>query len=193
MFTHVVGANCNSPILQFALVTNSPTLQIAHVFNCPHVEGLIAISPYTGVIRTFANIRVNTQKRHQGHGMRVFAYVVGANCNSPSLQFAHVTNRPCHKSPILQITHVTNHPHVEGLIAISPYTGVIRTFANIRVNTQKRHHGHGMGSFAHVVGAICKSPILQFALCCCMCFPSNRPHYKFTHVFNCPHSKSSMG
>ena len=124
MFTHVVGANCNSPILQFALVTNSPTLQIAHVFNCPHVEGLIAISPYTGVIRTFANIRVNTQKRHQGHGMRVFAYVVGANCNSPSLQFAHVTNRPCHKSPILQITHVTNHPHVEGLIAISPYTCV---------------------------------------------------------------------
>ena len=104
MFTHVVGANCNSPILQFALVTNSPTLQIAHVFNCPHVEGLIAISPYTGVIRTFANIPVNTQKRHQGHGMRVFAYVVGANCNSPPLQIAHVTNRPYCKLPMLQIT-----------------------------------------------------------------------------------------
>ena len=50
LFACVVGANCNSPILQFAHITirpycNSPTLQIAYVFNCPHVEGLIAISP----------------------------------------------------------------------------------------------------------------------------------------------------
>ena len=147
---------------------NSPPLQIAHVFNCPHVEGLIAISPYTGVIRTFANIRVNTQKRHHGHGMGSFACVVGAksaswrsgvcdairpHSKSPSFQIAPITNRPCHKSPILQITHVTNHPHVEGLIAISPYTGVIRTFASIRVNTQKRRHGLGMRAFACVVGA----------------------------------------
>ena len=136
------------------LCHNSPPLQITHVTNHPHVEGLIAISPYTGVIRTFANIRVNTQKRHHGHGMGSFAHIVGAIC----------------KSPILQITHVTIRPHVEGLIAISPYTCVIRTFANIPVNTQKRHHGHGMGSFVHVVGAICKSPTLQF-----------------THIPNCPH------
>ena len=100
---------------------------------------------------------------------------------SPTLQI-----RPYCKLPTLQITHVTNCPHVEGLIAISPYTGVIRTFANIRVNTQKRHHGHGMGSFAHVVGANCNSPILQIALCCCMCFPSNRPHSKFAPIPNSP-------
>ena len=84
----------NSPMLQFALCccvcfpsnrphSKLPPLQIAlcccvcfpsnrqhykfaHVFNCPHVEGLIAISPYTGVIRTFANIRVNTQKSITG-------------------------------------------------------------------------------------------------------------------------------
>ena len=143
MFAHVVGANCNSP-----------SLQITHVTIRPHVEGLIAISPYTGVIRTFANIHVNTQKRHHGHGVSTFACVVGANCNSPTLQFTHVTIRsmllrvfslksptlqirPYCKLPMLQITHVFNCPHVEGLIAISPYTGVIRTFANIRVNTQK--------------------------------------------------------
>ena len=192
MFAHVVGANCNSPILQITHISNSspfqirhvtihphsqsppcynlppfqihpcynspyavacvfpqianitncphcksPMFSIAHVFNCPHVEGLIAISPYMGVIRTFANIRVNTQKRHHGHGMGSFACVVGAIC----------------KSPILQITHVTIHPHVEGLIAISPYTCVIRTFASIRVNTQKRRHGLGMRAFACVVGA----------------------------------------
>ena len=102
----------------------SPILQITHVTIHPHVEGLIAISPYTGVIRTFANIRVNTQKRHHGHGVSMFAHVVGA----------------IRKSPTLQFTHVTNCPHVEGLIAISPYVCVIRTLANIHeynVHTQK--------------------------------------------------------
>ena len=126
------------------------------------MEGLIAISPYTGVIRTFANIRVNTQKRHHGHGVSMFAYVVGAKSASWRSGVCDAI-RSCHNSPILQITHVTNRPHVEWLIAISPYTGVIRTFANICLNTQKRHHGHGMGSFVHVVGAICKSPTLQIA------------------------------
>ena len=43
----------------------------------------------------------------------------------------------------------------------------------MHVNTQKRHHGHGMGSFACVVGANCNSPLLQI-----------------THVTNCPHCKS---
>ena len=141
MFTHVVGANCNSPILQ-----------ITHVTIHPHVEGLIAISPYTGVIRTFANIRVNTQKRHHGHGVSTFACVVGAKSASWRSGVCDA-NYPCYKLPPLQITHVTNHPHVEGLIAISPYTGVIRTFASIRVNTQKRRHGLGMRAFACVVGA----------------------------------------
>ena len=133
-FACVVGANCNSPPLQITHVTNHPCyklppLQIAHVFNCPHVEGRIAIRPYTGVIRTLANIHeynVNIRKKHHGHGVSMFAYVVGTNCNSPMSQFAHIANYPCY-----------NSPHVEGLIAISPYTCVIRTFANIHVNTQK--------------------------------------------------------
>ena len=62
----------NSPMLQFALCccvcfpSNRQHYKFAHVFNCPHVEGLIAISPYTGVIRTFANIHVNTQKSITG-------------------------------------------------------------------------------------------------------------------------------
>ena len=136
-------------MLQIAHIANSPTfqirphykssplqicphskfamLQIAHVFNCPyfqfpHVEGLIAISPYTGVIRTFASIRVNTQKRRHGLGMRAFACVVGANWNSPTFQIRHVTIRPyCNSpyavacvfslnSPILQIAPIPNSP-----------------------------------------------------------------------------------
>ena len=67
-FAHIA----NYPMLlyvffpQIAPISNSPPLQIAHVFNCPHVEGRIAIRPYTCVIRTFANIRVNTKKSITG-------------------------------------------------------------------------------------------------------------------------------
>ena len=31
-------------------------------------------------------------KKHHGHGMRTFACVVGANCNSPTLYFVHIVN-----------------------------------------------------------------------------------------------------
>ena len=106
-----------------------PCCKIHPHFKFTHVEGRIAIRPYTGVIRTLANIHeynVNIRKKHHGHGVSMFAYVVGTNCNSPMSQFAHIANYPCY-----------NSPHVEGLIAISPYTCVIRTFANIHVNTQK--------------------------------------------------------
>ena len=95
-FACVVGAICKSPTLQFTHVT------IRHVTIRPHVEGLIAISPYTGVIRTLANIHeynVNIRKKHHGHGVSMFTYVVGANCNSPMSQFAHIANYPCYKSP----------------------------------------------------------------------------------------------
>ena len=63
------------------------------------------------------------------------------HCKSPMSQFTPIANRPCFqlpplqialcccvcfflKSPPLQIAHVTIRPHVEGLIAISPYTCV---------------------------------------------------------------------
>ena len=105
MFTHVVGANCNSPILQ-----------ITHVTIHPHVEGLIAISPYTGVIRTFANIRVNTQKRHHGHGVSTFACVVGAKSASWRSGVCDAI-RPHHNSPMLQFIHIANLSH----IAIRPH------------------------------------------------------------------------
>ena len=76
------------------------------------MEGLIAISPYTGVIRTFASIRVNTQKRRHGLGMRAFACVVGANWNSPTFQIRHVTIRPYCKSPYaVACVFPSIHPH----------------------------------------------------------------------------------
>jgi len=57
-----VCARCRGD-LQIALMLLRAFLpRIAHVFNCPHVGGLIAISPYTCVFWTFANIHVNTQK-----------------------------------------------------------------------------------------------------------------------------------
>jgi len=68
---------------QIAHISNSPTLQFAHVFNCPHVEGLIAISPYMCV---FLNVRKYTCKyteKHHGHGVSMFTCVVGAICKSP--------------------------------------------------------------------------------------------------------------
>ena len=154
------------PCCKFIHITIRPCFQLP-----PHVGGLIAISPYTCVFWTFANIHVNTQKKHHGHGMSMFACVVGANCNSPILQFALVTNSPTLQiHPHCKFTHVFNCPDVGGLIAISPYTCVFWTFANIHVNTCKytckyteKHHGHGVSMFTCVVGAICKSP-LQRAL-----------------------------
>ena len=115
--------------------------------------------------------------------LRAFLPRIALVTNSPTFQIAHISN-----SPILQFTHVG------GLIAISPYMCVIKTFANIHVNTCKytckyteKHHGHGVSMFAHVVGAICKSP-----LCCCVRFFLESltlqicPCYKFTHIANRP-------
>ena len=63
----------------------------------------------------------------------MFACVVGAIYNSPyAVACVFFSNCPYYK-----FTHVTNRPHVEGLIAISPYTCVYWTFTNIHVNTQK--------------------------------------------------------
>jgi len=53
------------------------------------------------------------------------------------LQFTHIANYLHFKFAPLQITHVTIHPHVEGRIAIRPYTCVFWTFTNMHVNTQK--------------------------------------------------------
>ena len=79
LFACVVGAICKSP-----------TLQIAHVFNCPHVEGLIAISPYTCVFWTFANIHVNTCKytcKYTKTSRAWYEYVYV--CRRGDLQIAH--------------------------------------------------------------------------------------------------------
>ena len=60
MFAHVVGAKSaswRSGVCDGIL----PCFKFSHVFNCPHLGGLIAISPYTCV---FLNVRkyVNTCK-----------------------------------------------------------------------------------------------------------------------------------
>ena len=75
-------------------------------------------------------MHVNTQKHH-GHGVSMFAHVVGAICKSPLCCCV----RFCLESLTLQFTYV------EGRIAIRPYTCVFWTFANIHVTTQKNIMG----------------------------------------------------
>ena len=96
---------CNSLIFQIR-----SCFKFVHIFNCPYVEGLIAISPYTCVFWMFANIHVNMckyTKKHHGHGMNMFACVVGANCNSPyavaCVFFSNSSTfqiRPCFQLPL---------------------------------------------------------------------------------------------
>lgn len=89
-------------------------------------RGRIAIRPYTCVIRTLANIHinhVNTQKkRRHGHGMREFACVVGANCNSPMLQFIHIANLS-HIAKFIHVAkfaHISNSPIWKGELQFAP-------------------------------------------------------------------------
>ena len=171
MFAHIVGANCNSPILQITHISNSSPFQI-----CPHFK--FAMLQFTLIPnRLHVTICPHSKFAHIANYpmlLYVFFPQIAPISNSPPLQIAHVFNCPYYK-----FTHVTIHPHVEGLIAISPYTCVIRTFANIPVNTQKRHHEHGMGSFVHVVGV--KSASWHSGVC-----DAIRSCFKFAHVFNCP-------
>ncbi len=93
-FACVVGAICKSPLcccVRFCL--ESPTLQFTHV------GGLIAISPYTGVFWTFANIHVNTQKTSQA-----WCEYVCARCRG-ELEFALVANRP-YREPCFQVLKI---------------------------------------------------------------------------------------
>ena len=111
---------CKLPPFQIHPHSKFTHVTICPYFQFPHVEGLIAISPYTGVIRTFANIHVNIRKKHHGHGVSTFACVVGAksaswrsgvcdairpHCNSPPLQI-----RPIPNSPPFQFAHIPNSP-----------------------------------------------------------------------------------
>ena len=121
----------NSPILQIHLYFQLPLMggriALKGRANCPQrkgelptMDGRIAIRPYTCVIRTLANIHinhVNTQKkRRHGHGMREFACVVGANCNSPMLQFTHIA-KFIH---VAKFAHISNSPIWKGELQFAP-------------------------------------------------------------------------
>ena len=125
------------------------------------------------------------------------------------LMDGRISIRPHHNSPMLQFIHVAKFihvansftlqfTHVDRRIAIRPYTCVIRTLANIHinhVNTKKRRHGHGIGSFACVVGA--KSASWRSGVC-----DEIRPHrnlpilqnsstLQFVHITIHPHRNLS--
>ena len=95
---------CVRFFLKFARIANSPMFSIA-----PHVEGRIAHILRCASSRTlplhvcFLDVRKYTckyTKKHHGHGVSMFAHVVGANCNSPyAVACVFASNRPCFKLP----------------------------------------------------------------------------------------------
>ena len=136
-------ANCNSP-----LRVCYPNVGKYHVNTCKYV--------------------CKHTKKHHGHGMRTFACVVGANCNSPTLYFVHIVNssmfqiRPRYKFiPYFQLSIMGGRiAHI--LSCASSLTLPLRVcYPNVgkyHVNTckyvckhTKKHHGHGMRAFACVI------------------------------------------
>ena len=109
--------------------------------NCSHTQlrQLADFAPTCALSERSQIYMLNMQKRHHGHGMRAFACVVGANCNSPTLYFVHIVNssmfqiRPRYKFiPYFQLSIMGGRiASMEGRIAIRPYACVIRTLANI--------------------------------------------------------------
>ena len=116
--------------MQFALVTNSPTFQIAYVTIHPHskfthipnspmfqIHPCFQLLPFGRAncnqplhvcykdVRKYVNTCKYTEKHH-GHGVSMFTHVVGANWNSPTLQFALMLLRAFFP----QIALVTNSP-----------------------------------------------------------------------------------
>ena len=117
-------------------------------------------------------------------------------------------------SPIFQIrphfkfAPITNRPHVEGLIAhilscasslTLPLHGCYQDVHKYACKYKKRRHGLGMRAFTCVVEAnwnsppFQNSPILQFALCCCMRFFLKSPPFQIRPHFKFAHSKSPLG
>ena len=104
-------ANFNSPTPQFAHIAKFTHVANSFTLQFTHVDGRIAIRPYTYVIRTLANIHinhVNTQKKTS------WAWYEGiCVCRRGELQFAHTTIcpyckiHPHYNSPMLQFTHTT--------------------------------------------------------------------------------------
>ena len=133
--------------------------RIAHILSCASSLTLPLRVCYPNIGKYHVNACkyvCKHTKKHHGHGIGSFACVVGANWNSPTPQFAHIA----------KFTHVANSftlqfTHVDGRIAIRPYTCVIRTLANIHinhVNTQKKT------SWAWYEGiCVCRRGELQFA------------------------------
>ena len=120
--------------------------------------------------------------------MRFFACVVGAICKSPyAVACVFSSNSPALQiHPCFQLPPPCGRANYNSPLRVC-YLDVRKYRCKYTCKYTEKHHGHGVSMFAHVVGAICKSP-----LCCCVRFFLEsltlqiRPCYKFTHVFNCP-------
>ena len=115
-FACVVGANCNSPMLQFVHIVNSSMLQIRSHYNSPMWMGELQ----------FAHVAIRPHRK--------FIHVA----NSFTLQFTHVDGRIairpyCKIHPRCKIHPHFKFTHVERRIAIRPYTCIFWMLANIHV------------------------------------------------------------
>ena len=154
-FAHIA----NYPHFKFVPIPNLPTFQIRHVTIHPHSQ-----SPPCYNLPPF-----------QIHPCYNSLYAVA--CVFP--QIANITN-----SPILQITHVTNHPCFQlppcgRANCNQPLHGCYQDVHKYTCKYTKKHHGHGMGSFAHVVGANCNQPLH-------VCFLN-------VHKYTCKYTKKHHG
>ena len=165
-------ANCNSP-----LRVCYPNVGKYHVNACKYV--------------------CKHTKKHQGLGMRAFACVVGANCNSPTPQFIHTAICPyCKIHPRYKFVHITIHP-CGWANCNSPLRVCYPNVGKYHVNAckyvckhTKKHHGHGMRAFACVVGANFNSPTPQFAHTA-ICPHHNSSTPQFAHIANLSHVTNS--
>ena len=103
------------------------------------------------------------------------------------LKFARIAN-----SPMFSIAPPCGRANYNSPLRVC-YLDVRKYRCKYTCKYTEKHHGHGVSMFAHVVGAICKSP-----LCCCVLFFLEsltlqiRPCYKFAHVFNSPMWKGEL-
>ena len=140
-FAHIaIHPYCKLPTFQICPIANYPC------YDSPTCGRANCNSPLHVCFLDVHKYACKYTKKHHRHGMSTFACVVGANCNSPILQF----------------THIANYLHFKFVpIPNSP------PFQN--------------------------SPILQFALCCCMRFSLNSPPFQIHPHFKFAHSKSPLG
>ncbi|EEK14773.1 hypothetical protein CAPGI0001_1149 [Capnocytophaga gingivalis ATCC 33624] len=153
-FAHIA----NYPHFKFVPIPNLPPFQIRHVTIHPHSQSPPCYNLPPFQIRPYCKLP--------------YAVVCVFSSNRPYFKFTPIANRPCFQLPPCGRANCNSPLHV--------------CYQDVRKHTckyKKKHHGHGVSTFACVVGANCNSPILQFAPI------SNSPMFSIAPIPNLPWDK----